>query len=205
MNLSAVSPSLADHHLAGDTPPAKGETSEVKRRRVVAGLGSGAAWPLAAWPRAARAQQPRKTPIIGLLHPGVPGTGSTTMGALRRDIGDMSLIDGRTVRVEERWADGEPDRLPTLARELVALDPAAIIAVARASIEAVRAVSMTVPIVGSDLENDPLVAGYAASFARPGGNVTGLFLDAPAICGKCPTVSTWWRCIAGSCLLSPRC
>ncbi|MFO1083127.1 MAG: ABC transporter substrate-binding protein [Reyranellaceae bacterium] len=106
------------------------------------------------------------------------------MAALRRDIGEMSLIDGQTVRVEERWADGEPDRLPTLARELVALDPAVIIAVARASIEAVRAVSMTVPIVGNDLENDPLLAGYAASFARPGGNVTGLFLDAPAICAK---------------------
>jgi putative ABC transport system substrate-binding protein len=88
------------------------------------------------------------------------------------------------VRVEERWAGGEPGRLLTLAKELVALDPALIIAVARPSIDAVRSVSMTVPIVGNDLENDPVAVGYAASFSKPGGNVTGMFLDAPTICGK---------------------
>ena len=106
------------------------------------------------------------------------------MDALRRDIGEMRLIGGQTVRVEERWAGGEAGRLPELARELVALDPAVIVAVARPSMEAVRALSMTVPIVGNDLENDPVAAGYAASIARPGGNVTGLFLDAPTICAK---------------------
>jgi putative ABC transport system substrate-binding protein len=106
------------------------------------------------------------------------------MDALRRDMGTAGLIDGKTVRVEERWAGGEPSRLLTLAKELVALDPALIIAVARPSIDAVRSVSMTVPIVGNDLENDPLAVGYAASFSKPGGNVTGMFLDAPAICEK---------------------
>ena len=96
----------------------------------------------------------------------------------------MGLIDGQTVRVEERWASGEPGRVLTLAKELVSLDPVLIIAVARPSIDAVRSVSMTVPIVANDLENDPLALGYAASLSKPGGNVTGLFLDAPAICGK---------------------
>jgi putative ABC transport system substrate-binding protein len=135
-------------------------------------------------PRLALAQQPGKTPVIGFLHPGLQALGSRTMDALRRDMGAAGLIDGKTVRVEERWAGGEPGRLPTLARELVALEPALIIAVARPSIDAVRSVSMTVPIVGNDLENDPLAVGYAASFSKPGGNVTGMFLDAPTICGK---------------------
>ena len=151
----------------------------VKRRRVIAGLGSVAVWPLAT-----RAQQAKNTPIIGFLHPGLQVLGSATMDALRRDMGAAGLIDGKTVRVEERWAGGEPGRLLTLAKELVALDPAMIIAVARPSIDAVRTVSMTVPIVANDLENDPVAIGYAASLSKPGGNLTGLFLDAPAICGK---------------------
>jgi len=151
----------------------------VRRRRVIAGLGAVAAWPLSA-----RAQQSGKTPIIGFLHPGLQARGSMTMDALLRDMGKVRLIDGQPVRVEERWAGGEPGRVLTLARELVALDPMVIIAVARPAIEAIRLVSKTVPIVGNDLENDPLAAGYAASLSRPGGNVTGVFLDAPAICGK---------------------
>jgi len=134
--------------------------------------------------RLAHAQQVQKLPIIGFLHPGLQVLGSGTMDALRRDMGAAGLIDGKTVRVEERWAGGEQERLPMLARELVALDPALIIAVARPSIDAVWSISKTVPIIGNDLENDPLAIGYAASFAKPGGNVTGLFLDAPAICGK---------------------
>ena len=132
----------------------------------------------------ARAQPARKVPIVGFLHPGLQARGSATMDALRRDMGEAGLIDGRTVRVEERWGGGEPARVPTLARELVALEPAVIIAVARASMDAVRAASLTVPIVGNDLENDPVALGYAATLGKPGGSVTGLFLDAPAICGK---------------------
>ena len=151
----------------------------MKRRSVVAGLGTVAAWPLAAG-----AQQTKKTPIIGFLHPGLKALGSWTMDALRRDMGVAGLIDGQTVRVEERWGNSEPGRVLTLAKELVALDPVVIIAVARPSLEALRSLGVTVPIVGNDLENDPVAAGYAASLSRPGGNVTGLFLDAPAICGK---------------------
>jgi putative ABC transport system substrate-binding protein len=151
----------------------------MRRRGVIAGLGGVAAWPLSA-----RAQQARKTPIIGFLPPGLQALGSVTMDALLRDMGKVHLIYGQPVRVEERWAGGEPGRVLTLAKELVALDPMVIIAVARPAIEAVRLVSKTVPIVANDLENDPLAAGYAASLSRPGGNVTGVFLDAPAICGK---------------------
>jgi putative ABC transport system substrate-binding protein len=151
----------------------------VKRRSVIAGLGS-----VAALPSAAGAQQARKTPIIGLLHPGLKALGSLTMDALRRDMGLAGLIDGQTVHVEERWGGGEPGRVLALAKELVALDPAVILAVARPSLEALRSLGVSVPIVANDIENDPVAAGYAASLSNPGGNVTGLFLDAPAICGK---------------------
>jgi putative ABC transport system substrate-binding protein len=151
----------------------------MRRRRTLALFATAAVGP-----RLAQAQQAKTTPIIGFLHPGLQVLGSATMDALRRDMGAVGLVDGQTVRVEERWAGGEPGRLLTLAKELVALDPVMIVAVARPSIEAVRSVSMTVPIVANDLENDPLALGYAASLSRPGGNVTGLFLDAPEMCGK---------------------
>ncbi len=150
------------------------------RRRHAIGLLAGAS--LAA--RTVQAQPAKKMPIVGFLHPGLQALGSATMDALRRDMGEAGLINGQTVRLEERWGGGEPDRVTALARDLVALEPAVIIAVARASIEAVRAVSLAVPIVGNDLENDPLALGYAASLGKPGGNVTGLFLDAPTLCGK---------------------
>jgi putative ABC transport system substrate-binding protein len=152
----------------------------MNRRQAIALVASAAGL----GPRIARAQQGKKVPIIGFLHPGLRERGSITMDVLRSDMGTAGLIDGQTVRVEERWGDSQPARIPTLARELVALQPTLIIAVARASIDAVRAASMTVPIVGNDLENDPVAVGYAASLGKPGGNVTGSFLDAPAICGK---------------------
>ena len=151
----------------------------MKRRGLIAGLGG-----IAAWPRSALAQQPKKVPVIGFLHPGLQVLGSQTMDALRRDMGEAGLIDGQTVRVEERWGGGVQARLPALAKEILALDPTVVIAVARPSIEAFRSQGAAVPIVGNDLENDPVAAGYAATLANPGGNITGLFLDAPAICGK---------------------
>jgi putative ABC transport system substrate-binding protein len=154
--------------------------SAMHRRQTLALL-TGAA---ALAPLAARAQQNPKAPLVGFLHPGVRVLGSATMDALRRDMGEAGLIDGKAVRLEERWGGGDPGRVAALARELVALGPAVIIAVARSSIDAVLAETRIVPVVGNDLENDPVALGYAASLGKPGGNLTGLFLDAPAICGK---------------------
>ena len=103
------------------------------RRRHALGLLAGAS--LAA--RTVQAQPAKKMPIVGFLHPGLQALGSATMDALRRDMGEAGLINGQTVRLEERWGGGEPARVTALARDLVALGPAVIIAVARASIEAV--------------------------------------------------------------------
>jgi putative ABC transport system substrate-binding protein len=135
-------------------------------------------------PPVARAQQNKKIPIIGFIHPGRRALGAVTMDVLRRDMGQQGYVEGQTVHLEERWGEGKPERLTQMARELVALRADLIIAVARPSIEAALAATKTIPIVANDLENDPVAMGYIASLARPGGNLTGQFLDAPTICGK---------------------
>jgi putative ABC transport system substrate-binding protein len=135
-------------------------------------------------PWSLQAQQAKKIPIVGYLHPGLQALGSATMEALRRDMSKQGFVDGQTVHIEERWGEGKPERLQQGARDLVAQSPDVIVAVARPSIEAILALSRTVPIVIADLENDPVAMGWAESVARPGKNITGMILDAPAICGK---------------------
>ena len=130
------------------------------------------------------AQQVQQFPIIGFLHPGFPDTGNTVFDALRDGLREVGYVDGETVKVEARWAHGNPDTLPQLARELIQLRAAVLVAAARPSVEAAVAVTKEVPILANDLESDPVASGYVASLARPGGNLTGLFLDAPTLCGK---------------------
>jgi putative ABC transport system substrate-binding protein len=85
---------------------------------------------------------------------------------------------------EARWAHGRPELLPHLTQELIQLRPAILVATARPSIEAARSATTTIPILANDLESDPVASGYVESLAHPGGNLTGLFLDAPTLCGK---------------------
>ena len=151
----------------------------IRRRHSLVLLGGAAVVSPPSW-----AQQDKKIPIVGYLHPGMQALGSATMNALRRDMGDQGLVNGQTVQLVERWGEGKPERLQQGARELVERRPDVIVAVARPSIEAILALSRTVPIVIADLENDPVAMGWATSVSKPGGNVTGMFLDAPAICGK---------------------
>jgi putative tryptophan/tyrosine transport system substrate-binding protein len=94
------------------------------------------------------------------------------------------FIEGETVKIEARWAQGKPDTLPQLTRELIQLHAEVLVPAARPSIEAARAATTDLPIVVADLESDPVASGYVASLAHPGGNLTGLFLDAPTLCGK---------------------
>jgi putative ABC transport system substrate-binding protein len=135
-------------------------------------------------PAFARGQSARRPPVVGYIHPGRQTLGSKTFDALKRDLVEQGRMAGQPVVLEERWAEGQLDRLPALARDLIALGPGVIIAVARPAIDAVRQASQTIPIVATDLENDPVAAGYAENLGRPGRNVTGLFLDAPTMCGK---------------------
>jgi putative ABC transport system substrate-binding protein len=126
----------------------------------------------------------QKVPVIGFLHPGFPESGSPVFDALGQGLRDVGYVEGETVRVEARWARGRPDSLPQLTQELIQLHADILVATARPSIEAARAATTDLPIVANDLESDPVASGYVASLAHPGGNLTGLFLDAPTLCGK---------------------
>ncbi|MFL6795933.1 MAG: ABC transporter substrate-binding protein [Xanthobacteraceae bacterium] len=152
----------------------------MNRRKFAALFGAAS---LAA-PELLQAQQGQKLPIIGFLHPGVSDAGSVVFEALHGGLREVGYVDGETIRIEARWAGGEPERLPQLTRELIELGAVILVATARASIEAARAATKTLPIVANDLESDPVASGYVASLAKPGGNLTGLFLDAPTLCGK---------------------
>src|SRR5690242_1254021 len=169
-------------HDPASNPLARRRGDRMMRREFIMGLGR-AAWP-SLWPLATRAQQPKKLPIIGFLHPGVPDAGSPVFDALRDGLREAGYVEGESVKVEARWARGNPELLPQLARELVQLRVDLIVATARVSIEAARAATADVPIIANDLESDPIASGYVASLSHPGGNLTGEFLDAPTLCGK---------------------
>jgi putative ABC transport system substrate-binding protein len=152
----------------------------MNRRKFILIVG-GAAF---AWPGPTQAQQARKVPLVGFLHPGFADTGSPALESLREGLRESGFIEGQTVKVEARWASGKPELLPQLTQELLQLRVDVLVPTARASIEAARAATASVPIVANDLESDPVASGYVASLSHPGGNLTGLFLDAPTLCGK---------------------
>lgn len=145
----------------------------IDRRRFAILAASAAAAP-------ARAQT---RPVVASLHPGFPDVWTTTH-ALREGLASADLLDGGNITIEARWGMGRPETLPALARELAALRPAVFCATARPAIEAALAATRTIPIVASDLESDPVASRWAESLARPGGNLTGVFLDAPSLCAK---------------------
>jgi putative tryptophan/tyrosine transport system substrate-binding protein len=142
---------------------------------------------LGAVPLAAHAQQARTVPVIGWLNPGFRGaiTGpSSAYEGLRAGLRASGYIEGETIRIEERWAQGKPEALPGLAQELVGQKVDIIVAVAPPAVRAAAAATRELPIVAQDLETDPVASGLAASLARPGGNLTGLFLNHADLAAK---------------------
>jgi putative ABC transport system substrate-binding protein len=150
----------------------------MERRTFIAGLAA------TAGARLAPAQPVAKVPVIGFLHPGAPDSGAPSFHALREGLRDAGFGAHEAIKIEARWARGKPEALTQLAQELVQLRVAVLAATARPSIEAARAATKDLPIVVNDLESDPVASGYVQSLARPGGNITGVFLDAPSLCGK---------------------
>ncbi len=134
-------------------------------------------------PPAADAQQPQKTPRIGVLG-GVSPEGSPPPYALRQGLREVGYVEGQNIALEWRWAHGRPERFTDLAAELAALKVDVIVAGNPAAISAAKNATSTIPII-MVLATDPVGEGFVTSLARPGGNITGLTINAgPEIFGK---------------------
>jgi len=143
----------------------------MRRREFIVGLGGATVWSLAA-----RAQQ-QKLRVIGFLHSAPAprgGRGIGVLDAFRRGIREAGYVEGQNLAIEYRYAEDEYDRLPSLAADLVKRQVALIAALgSAASVYAAKDATASIPIV-FNAAIDPQVAGFVASLARPGGNLTGV-------------------------------
>jgi putative ABC transport system substrate-binding protein len=149
-----------------------------KRREFITILGGAPA----TWPLVARAQQSGKLPTIGFLGTGTSSTWNPWTAAFVQRLRELGWIEGRTVAIEYRWADGRSERFADIAAEMVRLK-VDVIVTSGLAVPAVQQTTSVIPIVFA-VASDPVGAGMVASLARPGGNVTGLSLQSRELAGK---------------------
>jgi putative ABC transport system substrate-binding protein len=150
----------------------------VKRREFIALLGGTAA----AWPLTVRAQQPAM-PVIGFLRGSSASNSAHLVAAVRRGLNETGFVEGQNVAIEYRWADGQYDRLPALAADLLRRKVTVILAGGPPAALAAKAATTTTPVVFTTAD-DPIKAGLVTSLNRPDGNVTGVSLIGSALMAK---------------------
>ena len=149
----------------------------MKRREVITLLAGAAAWPLAA-----RAQQPAM-PKIGLLLAGAPEPLQPALAGLRRGLAESGYVESQNVTIEYRFVEGRLERLPALAADLVRRQVGVMVVSSPDAAFAAKQATATIPIVFS-IGGDPVQLGLVASLSRPGGNVTGVFQFTAALEAK---------------------
>jgi putative tryptophan/tyrosine transport system substrate-binding protein len=153
--------------------------NQLRRREFITLLGGTAA----TWPLATRAQQPAM-PVVGYLWSGAADPTTGFLAAFQQGLGQLGYVEGRNVGLEYRWAEGQSDRLPALAADLVRRQVAVIAAVGgSAPAQAAKAITTAIPIVFVS-GDDPVEAGLVSTLSRPGGNVTGISWIASALEAK---------------------
>jgi putative ABC transport system substrate-binding protein len=150
----------------------------MKRRELITLLGGAAVWPLAT-----HAQQAGKLPTIGFLVAGTPTSHGQWVAAFVQRLRELGWIEGRTITIEYRWAEGRSERFAEIAAELVRRKVDVIVTSATEAIVAAKQATSVIPIVFA-AAGDPVGTGLVASLARPGGNVTGLSIQQTDVAAK---------------------
>src|SRR6516164_3573874 len=150
----------------------------MRRREFITLIGGAAAWPLAA-----RAQQAANLPTVGFLGASTPLFETQRVTAFVQRLRELGWVEGHTIAIEYRWAEGRSERLAEIAAEFVRLKVDVIVTYGTTAVVAARQATLVIPIVFAVVA-DPVGTGLVASLARPGGNVTGLSLQQTDVAGK---------------------
>src|SRR5262249_45297043 len=138
----------------------------MNRRDLITLLGGAAVWPMSAH------GQQRPMPVIGVLTPGYRPSSAPLEAAFRQGLGETGFVEGRNVSIEYRWAEGQFERIPALAADLVQRRLAVIFAAGPPAVRALKTLTTTIPVVFS-MGEDPVRESLVANLNRPGGNITG--------------------------------